>query len=450
MGGSPHHGKLFSALTLVALTIFGIPSVVAQTPAQPLTRGPTADERLKPALPPPDPEEERGKTPFDRQRDLERGDSYLPRGYRFGSFLFYPTVETYLERNDNIYAQPSNRVGDWIAAAGPSFRLRSDWNRHFFESEATFRAIRYFENGDDDQNNAYFSMRGQYDVSRALTVNGRVALESDHEDRGDPDAANGREPTPTRRYIARLEGEYRPSHVMARLSADLVRYDFSDVARANNTPINNDDRDRTRAVLTGRLGYEYLPETDAFIEVSVNRVDYAVDADDFGYRRSSTGQRFVVGTEVDFTGVTVGEVYLGWMRQDFEDERLETVSALDAGGRVRWNATNLTTVTMALTRTIDDVTNAGAAARQTTTGRIDVDHEFLRNLTANAYVSFSEADYQGIDIVDDTLMAGLRVEYLVNRHAKLGVRYDFRDRTSNSAGREFRQNVTRLDLAVRF
>lgn len=408
------------------------------------------DPRQETAPVPTDPDEDRGKTPFDRQRDDERGDSFTPRGARLGSFILFPSVNLSSEWNSNVFAESTNEVSDTIVRLKPNLILRSDWNEHFLAFEASAEAVRYMEYTSDDQNNASASLRGTYDASEALRLNGRVATEFGHEERGDPDAVNGAEPTPTRQFSGKVGLEYRPSRLRLTLSNETVQRDYDDVATTGGTPINNDDRDRLSNKTTARIGYEYLPETDAFVEIGYNLVRYDQPVDDSGYRRDSNGQRVAIGTEMDFTGVTAGEVFMGWARQDYEDDRLDTFSGLDFGATLRWNATNLTTARLTVSRSIDEVTNSGAAGRTSTSARADIDHELLRNLVTSLYGSYTLGDYSGITQEDETWAGGLKATYQMNRYLQLEPLFDYRKRTSNVPSAAFTQGVARLNVTTRF
>ncbi|MBF0395029.1 MAG: outer membrane beta-barrel protein, partial [Alphaproteobacteria bacterium] len=408
------------------------------------------DARPQVPAPPPDPDEDRGKTPFDRQRDDERGDSFTPRGARVGTFILFPSVNLSSEWNSNVFAESTNEVSDTILRVKPVMLLRSDWEQHFLAVEASAEAVRFMEYTSDDQNNASLSVRGNYDASEALKFNARVASDFGHEERGDPDAVNGVEPTPTRQYTGKVGMEYRPARVGVTVNNEVVQRDYDDVSALGGAPINNDDRDRLSNKTTVRLGYEYLPDTDAFVELGYNVVRYDQPIDDAGYRRDSNGQRVGIGTEIDFTGVTVGEVFVGWARQDYEDDRLETFSGIDFGSSLRWNATKLTTARLSVTRSIDEVTNAGASGRTSTSGRVDIEHELLRNLVTAAYGSYMLGEYSGITQEDETWSAGLKATYQMNRYLQLEPLFDHRKRTSNVPSAAFTQSVARLNVTTRF
>ena len=120
------------------------------------------------------------------------------------------------------------------------------------------------------------------------------------------------------------------------------------------------------------------------------------------------------------------------MSQDFNVSSLGSITAPDAGGRVVWNVTRLTTLTFNASRTVN-TTNPSIGNG---TGYLDlvaaanVDHELLRNLLLNANVSYEIDEFQGLSRTDNALSAGASVKYLLNRNFYLGGSYTYQQRSS--------------------
>ena len=124
---------------------------------------------------------------------------------------------------------------------------------------------------------------------------------------------------------------------------------------------------------------------------------YLSTRDDIGYDRDSTGFKITAGTQLDLTGVTRGDVFIGYLRQKPEETRLglQTTSGFLIGTHLTWNATRLTTVNVNIDRNVKETTQAGVAGVDSYTGSVTVDHELLRNLLLDAGASLENDKYNG-------------------------------------------------------
>ena len=132
----------------------------------------------------------RGQTVTERQRpDLD------PLGVHAASFLVFPKFSLGESYNDNIFATTGNRKDDFITTLSPELRAQSDWNRHFLAFEARGDIGRYATNSSEDFEDATIGANGRVDIVRDAFVSGGATLNKFHEDRGSPDAVNGKFPT---------------------------------------------------------------------------------------------------------------------------------------------------------------------------------------------------------------------------------------------------------------
>jgi len=171
-----------------------------------------------------------------------------------------------------------------------------------------------------------------------------------------------------------------------RLGGDLAVLDFDDVTANNGNTLNQDDRDRMETEGNFRPCYEIVPQYEAFVRTAVNNRNYDDSVDDNNIKRDSQGWEVTAGVALDLGCVTYGNVFAGYMSQDYDDPMLKTVDGVGFGGDITWNPTRLTTVQFAIARTVEKSTLNGAAGALSTRFRADVDHELLRNviLSANA------------------------------------------------------------------
>ena len=136
--------------------------------------------------------------------DPERvDDSYQPKGVELGQFLFFPQLEVEEGYNSNIFASRSNPQSDFITRVAPEMRLRSRFKEHSLNLLGRIETFRFARFSDDDHIDGQFLADGRYDFNNNWEASGLLDFSKRAEDRGSPDAAGGKEPTPT--YTTKLQ-----------------------------------------------------------------------------------------------------------------------------------------------------------------------------------------------------------------------------------------------------
>ncbi len=140
----------------------------------------------------------------------------------------------------------------------------------------------------------------------------------------------------------------------------------------------------------------------------------------------------VAGVAIDLTGITFGDVFVGFREQWYDDNTLSTIEGITGGANITWNVTPLTTVEAGIARRVEETTTAGSGGFFATLYSVSADHELLRNLLLNANVALTENDYEQIEREDRIYEAGLSARYLVNRNFYASVGYQYRQRERNA------------------
>ncbi len=395
-----------------------------------------------------DEEPTQGQGVEERQSERAKGDAFTPIGARVGSFQLFPAMDVDIEYGDNIYATQTGEKDDWLTRIRPELSLNSDWSNHALNFKGTGEFVRYDEYTDDDVENYDIETDARLDLYRSLTVTMGAAYGLGHGTRGDPDASSAaKSPEESVTTSANIGLAYDPNKFSSSLDLTYKDEDYDDVLNTDSTITNNDDRDKDKYELTGRLGYEYLPGTDAFIKASVNEIDYVDSTEDGGENRDSDGFSVVVGTGLAFTEIVRGDVFVGYMEQSYADASLGDVNSPTAGASVSWDATPLITVNGSLSRSITETTTSGSPAYLSTVASLSADYEILRHLTADAEVKWTRDDYEKITKEDDTFLASAGAKYLFNRNYSAGLNYSFtRKNASNSSGDSYSQQVVLMSL----
>ncbi len=384
-------------------------------------------------------EPRRGETVLTRERP-----EWDPIGLRLSGFLLFPELAVTQNYNDNIFADRDGEISDYIIDIQPRLRVESDWNNHALNLQADADIGRYLDNSAENFEDYRFLLDGRLDITRETLFLGGVGYAQNHEKRGSPDDVGGSEPT---RFTV-SEGFARFRHGFNRLTVQMdgrIReHDFHNVPGSNGIIIN-DDRDRTRTEGGLRFSYEFIPQVEGFIRGVINTQSYNTRSDDTGLDRSSSGYLAVIGTDIDFTGITFGEIYAGYLFQDLDDPGFNDVEGYVFGGLLTWNVTGLTTVRFDVEREIEETTVGRASSVFASRAGVMVDHELLRNLLLNASFFFTREEFEGIDRNDNLYEVEVGSKYLLNRYLylSLGYRYTRRDTEQPGEGNNlgYEENV---------
>ena len=367
---------------------------------------------------------------------LRRGDNpYAPVGFRIGTFSLFPTVEQGLTATSNATNSPDGEEA-LLSETRLQLRGNSDWSRHRldFNSDLTYEnAI----SGDMEP-----ELRGsvqaalQLDISHSLTGNARIAYEAERESVNSPLAVTGVDRQPIRHRLTGelgLEKGLGPLRLAA--TGQLTRETYGAAQLSDGTEISQDDRSSTLALARLRAGYELSPALVPFVEVEAGRRTYDESHDSAGYERSALRLGARAGVAVDIAEKLSGEISAGWLSEDFDDDRLRTLSGLALAASLRWSPMRGTNVFFDGSTTVEGGSGNDSGSLLYTT-RLRLEHELRSNLTGDLSFGAAWRDYEagGHDL---TLHGQASLTWWLNRYAGLVSRIRHERRTSSDEGREY-------------
>lgn len=349
-------------------------------------------------------------------------------GHPVGSFLLRPELAVGLLYDSNIFATRSDEVDDIVTLFTPSVTLVSDWEQHRLQARTGATLARYQDNEDEDYEDYWAELEGRYDISEASNVFGGVGYTAGHEDRGSPDETLvGDEPTTFDSRHAHAGVAHRFGAFNLRLGGTFEALDYDSVG-----PLNNDDRDRDLLGLGARLGYEFHPDYEAYVQLIRDIRSYQDRVDDFGFQRDSDGERIAVGFKGKFTNRLQGGAHVGWIRQDYDDDRFNDLSTPDFSGALSFRATPRTTVSAAVDRTLEETTLPGASGYLYTEASLNAVHRLDSRTRFSAGISAGKADYRDIDREDKLYSASASLRYHLTPRLYLDAGYRVITRDSNT------------------
>ena len=373
--------------------------------------------------------------------------AYDPLGIRAGGFTVFPRLQSGIVHDGNVFAAEDDPQPATTLRLTPEVVVRSNGSRHALETRARAEIDRNLDFDSENTTDWSLGGAGRLDVARGVDITLAADYARDHEAR----TAAGAGPAARRPIIFDLASTSLAAtrtRGRLRLSADaaVLRHDYRDGLNDAGAVIEQDNRDRTAARLTGRADYALSPATALFFQVALDDRNYRKVAG--SPERSSAGHEALAGMDFELGALIRGEVAAGYIRQDFQDAAYGDLDGVGGRARLSWFPTRLTTLTATAARSVEDTGVIGSAGALRTDVSIGVDHELLRNLILTAETAWSEDDYNGLDRTDTRFAASFSAIYRLTRRYGLTAGMAYLDQSSSGAAAGPSYRSSRLSVAV--
>lgn len=400
--------------------------------------------------------EQQRSTEAPRALPTREPENFDPRGVAVGSFRLFPVVELQTEWNSNIYATERNEVDDVVFYVAPSLELRSDWNNHALNLVANAKARRYADNDNEDAERFTLGFDGRIDVRRDINLFGGASYMSATEDRSSPDATAAREPTQYDLMKGNAGYFHRFGRFNARLEGGFDDYNFADDTTGAGANINNDDRDRLETRQSLRLGYEIIPDYEAFVRGTLRQVNYDSTLDDAGFARSGNGYEAVGGLRVELSRITNVEGYVGYLSREYDDARLSTIDGVSFGAAVNWSPRRELNLRGYITREVRETTSANFSGFLSTAFGLEGSYKLFPRLQLTGDVSYETNQYErvstfaGTEREDDVWNASIGAKYFVTTNVYAGPMLSYSSRESNVVNASYDQTKVMIRLGWQY
>lgn len=348
------------------------------------------------------------------------GEPGLTPGIRLGTFVLRPSLSQTIntEKQSNT-GGPSRRH---YLTTGIRGTLTSDWSRHALTVTGDGAWEKNFGSKDGEEPRARIDADLRLDLGRDTTANLKAGYEFDREDTTDPNALTGASVQGGEHQFTAGASIERDFGKLRGLSAlDLSRTVYTDAKGLNGAAISLSDRDRNAANLRSRVGYELSPALIPFLELNAGATKYDRDRDNSGFARSSNSYGAKIGAEVDLGEKTRGEAAIGYLRKQYDDERLASIGALTLDGDLNWSPQRGTNVNLGLRTTIEDFAGGpqgGWISYQLNTG---LTHELRNNLVARLTGQIVRRTFPSSSDMENVMeyTAGAGLTWGINRYLDL-------------------------------
>lgn len=392
---------------------------------------------------------ERENLRLDAIESIDRNQEenpYAPVGIRAGKFILRPSLEQGIEYSSNA---DSSSNGTEAVFSETTLRLEgdSDWSRHSLNFSA-FGIFRKTISGDDfTEPEAGIEADLILDLINDWRVLGGIGYEVARESATAPVDFSGTVDRPlAHELIGDLAVEKRAGRFLFQVAGEADRLFYNDAELSTGGTASQSDRNQTLATVALRAGYEIAPAIIPFVELEAGRRFYDESFDRNGFQRSADRLGIRAGAAIDLQEKLTGEVSAGWIQENADDARLNTVDGITVDGNLTWSPSRRTNVLLLSSTTIEGSTTAGASGSVLYNGSMSIAHQIRANLTGNVILGAAWRDFSNSSAYDLTLSAELGFTYWMNRSLGLTGRLRHETVTSSDVDSESETNSAFLGL----
>lgn len=370
---------------------------------------------------------------YDPSYDLSKNEV----GVAVSSFNVKGVASTALEYTDNAKLTKRNRRSDMANISTAGIAAESDWDRHAFGVGVVGSITRFLEETSENKNTVRLFTNGRVDVNDVLNIAANVYYAKDTEDRSNPQE--------TRNTLSELR-DVNDAGGDVRLNYDAGILKFSTLAGFNHITYDTLDgetfgfRDRNVYRYSTRIAYPLSDVIDIYIQPSHTQEIYAEKVDANGIKRDSKTYQLYGGMVYQVTDLTTLDFAIGQIKRQFDDARLNDRTGLGFDVSLNWRPLDALTVNASLNRTIESTTLSGVNDIVVTGGKITPTYAITDQFSVSTELGYDQYTFSGTSLTDKDYLAGLGVQYAWYNGLNTGLRYRYRERTSNRFDRDFTNN----------
>lgn len=369
-------------------------------------------------------------------------------GIRLGSFVLRSSLEQGIVATSNANSSAGGRSAV-LSETTVRLNATSDWETHSATINA-YGGVRKTLSGQEVKDLAG-GIDGALELEFAndLRATGGLAYTVSPESATSPVVIAGPAERATLQTIdAALGLEKDVGNLRLGVAGEANREIYGNADLPGGGTLSQKDRNSTLYAGTFRLGYELSPALMPFGEVEYGRRVYDRTFDTAGFERSSIIAGARAGVELDMGEKFGGELSAGWMSENFDDDRLNTISAAVVAADLRWSPLRGTIVRLNGTTGVEGSTTPGESGSVLYAGRLSIERQMRADLTGLAALGLGWRDYPGTGDHELGLTAEAGVTWWLSRYAGLTGRVRHETLNSTLPGRDSTTNSIFLGVNV--
>lgn len=380
---------------------------------------------------------------------------FRPIGGRLGSFFLYPTLESRLEYDDNIFSQNGAAESDLVAKVRAEARLESIWSRHKLATGAYYSRSEFFKNGSESNNEYGGYIDGRGDLDRSAGIWSKVSINHLSEDRNSiASETASRQPIGYDQLVADLgvKKQFGRFHFVA--VGGYRDFNFQDGRTRGGALLDQDFRDVRITSAAFTASYKGGGMFSAFLRGSTDRRRYPFGPEDSDFDpatrfdRDSDGTRFEGGVAIELREILYGNIRAGYIKQNYKDIRLRQISGFAFGADLLWNPTRITSIRLSADRSVDSVSSTRTAGNLRSQFSLTASYELRKNIILTTTAGYAGIKPIGPSAKSREFEIGLGARYQLNRRYSIDAGLVHQSRRSDDSSLRYSSNRAILQLRL--
>lgn len=383
---------------------------------------------------------------ISRNPPASHDDPFDPAGLRMGGFILRPSFETGLLATTNANSSPD---GEDAIVSQSTLRLNmvSDQTTDLMEMNAYGTFEKSISGEELDQKEAGIDAAFVRRLANDYSLRSFVSYAIRPESFASPVEILGATDQPIQQSLtSSIELSREAGKLRLRVGGDVDREWYGDAELEDGTEVSQSDRDNALATARLRVGYEISPALVPFAELRAGRRSYDEATDSAGYDRSADHLEALAGIGFDRGEKFRGEVALGYIGEELDDERLAPIRGLNASADIDWSPVRDTNINLLGTTQMEGTTTPGLSGSILYSGLLTLERRMRADLTGSIAAGIGYRDYQPGDDHDTIYSVEASATWWMNRYLGLTSRARHENVNSTIPGRDAATNSIYLGL----
>ena len=358
--------------------------------------------------------------------------AYDTPGIRVGNFVLTPVLSESAGYDDDVTGTPHGK-GSALLETNASVNAAGGWSNSKFAAGLSVDDNEYFEQSGQNFTNWSAALGGSHDFGRDTFSLGATYLYLNQTPRGlDVPGLN----SAIAYHVADLRSNYHIDlgHIFIQPGVDVGYYSF-DNGTIGGQPYLQTYRDRI--IVSPELigSYEFATRRRVVVILRDTQSDF--DQAPPGLPRQNFNDASVLaGLAYDADGIIGFRLLAGYEERSFASSRYQFIDAPIVEAAATWTPTGLTTITGSAARYIEDSAAENTVGYTETALKLQMDHEYLRNVILSIHAAYFIDDYSGTGAGSSTsqtyFTGGFGGSYALNRNVRLAADYTYSTRNSGN------------------
>lgn len=385
-------------------------------------------------------------------------------GIKMGAGTLNADVAVGYKYSDNVFAVENGTDADQALSFSPSVSWTSDnasGNNFKIGADAHFR--RQDDLDQDDVNEYGATLDGNLNLNNGTELTYSAGYREAEEDRGTAVDFGSLEPVEFDETSGSLGLSKSGGRFEIETGVGIVVSDYEDGVREdpNNLGtfliVNNDDRDNSVITIHGNISYNVANRSSVYVHAAYNDRDFDDREDITNLNRDSDGYSVGAGLSILLSDVSTVSFGGHYHDQNFDDSGFRDVDGFGGEATFVWLPTEQTTVSASINHEYADTSLQQISGSLTQSVALTVVHSLTDRVTLSTDMSASRAEYEGQgasakangDREDETMSAGIAVDFQANDNITMGASADFIDRDSNVGGDDYDRTTLKAHVTWR-